>query len=289
MVQKSVLITGTSEGGIGDSLAIAFHKKGLRVFATARNLRKVQHLKELGLEVLPLDVTDQASIIQAVESVKALTDGTLDILVNNSGHGYSMPLLDSDTSLAKGMFDVNVFALVEVTQAFAPLLIASRGTVVNIGSILGHFPFPWQGYYNASKAAVNSLSDQLRLELAPFDVKVINVVTGTVKTKFFQNIPVPPQLPAKSLYSPAKQEVEEFMSGHRALSSAMDVGVYAEAVVKNALKTNPKAVFWKGGETLSIWAAATFGWATIWDYIFAGPFKLRIIKSKIQAAATSKA
>jgi len=289
MVQKSVLITGTSEGGIGDSLAIAFHKKGLRVFATARSLSKVQHLKELGLEVLPLDVTDQASIIQAVESVKALTDGTLDILVNNSGHGYSMPLLDSDTSLAKGMFDVNVFALVEVTQAFAPLLIASRGTVVNIGSMLGHFPFPWQGYYNASKAAVNSLSDQLRLELAPFDVKVINVVTGTVKTKFFQNIPVPPQLPAKSLYSPAKQEVEEFMSGHRALSSAMDVGVYAEAVVKNALKSNPKAVFWKGGETLSIWAAATFGWATIWDYIFAEPFKLRIIKSKIQAAATSKA
>lgn len=87
MVQKSVLITGTSEGGIGDALARTFHKKGLRVFATARSLRKVQHLKDLGLEVLPLDVTDEASIKQAVESVKALTGGTLDILVNNSGGG----------------------------------------------------------------------------------------------------------------------------------------------------------------------------------------------------------
>lgn len=87
MAQKSVLITGTSEGGIGDALAKSFHKKGLRVFATARSLKKVQHLKELGLEVLPLDVTDADSIRKAVESVKAATGGTLDILVNNSGGG----------------------------------------------------------------------------------------------------------------------------------------------------------------------------------------------------------
>jgi 1-acylglycerone phosphate reductase len=72
-----------------------------------------------------------------------------------------MPLLDSQISVAREMFDVNVFALVAVTQAFAPLLIASKGTVVNIGSIVGKFPFPWQGFYNASKAAVNLLSDQL--------------------------------------------------------------------------------------------------------------------------------
>ena len=87
MVQKTVLITGSSEGGIGDALAKAFHKKGLRVFATARSLAKVEHLKEMGLDVLPLDVTDDASIKQAVETVRAATGGTLDILVNNSGLG----------------------------------------------------------------------------------------------------------------------------------------------------------------------------------------------------------
>lgn len=87
MAKKSVLITGCSQGGIGDALATTFHKKGLRVFATARNLAKVQHLKELGLEILLLDVTDDASIKQAVESVKAATGGTLDVLVNNSGGG----------------------------------------------------------------------------------------------------------------------------------------------------------------------------------------------------------
>ncbi len=87
MVQKTVLITGSSEGGIGDALAKEFHKKGLRVFATARNLAKVQHLKEMGLEVLKLDVVDEASIKQAVEDVRTKTGGTLDFLVNNSGGG----------------------------------------------------------------------------------------------------------------------------------------------------------------------------------------------------------
>jgi 1-acylglycerone phosphate reductase len=87
MEKKSVLITGCSKGGIGDALATTFHKKGLRVFATARSLSKVQHLKELGLDILPLDVTDEDSIKKAVESVKAATGGTLDILVNNSGGG----------------------------------------------------------------------------------------------------------------------------------------------------------------------------------------------------------
>jgi NADP-dependent 3-hydroxy acid dehydrogenase YdfG len=85
--QKTVLITGTSEGGIGDALAKEFHRKGLRVFATARNLAKVQHLKELGLDVIQLDVVDQASIQEAVKHVSALTGGKLDILVNNSGNG----------------------------------------------------------------------------------------------------------------------------------------------------------------------------------------------------------
>jgi 1-acylglycerone phosphate reductase len=179
-----------------------------------------------------------------------------------------MPLLDSEVSVAKKMFDVNVFALIEVTQAFAPLLIASKGTVVNISSIAGKVPFPWQGYYNASKAAVSLLSDQLRLELSPFSVKVVNVVTGSVLTKFFENLAERPNLPPNSLYSPAKKEVEDIMSGELAFRGAMKVEVYAEGVAGNALKSNPKKVQWLGGESFLIWFASTFGWATIWVSFF---------------------
>lgn len=87
MGQKTVLITGCSEGGIGDALAKTFHKKGFRVFASARNTAKVQHLMDMGLEIVQLDVTDEESIKKAVSTVKAATGGYLDFLVNNSGAG----------------------------------------------------------------------------------------------------------------------------------------------------------------------------------------------------------
>ena len=179
-----------------------------------------------------------------------------------------MPLLDSDVAIAKKMFDVNVFALVAVTQAFSPLLIASKGTIVKIGSIVGKIPLPWQGYYNASKAAVNLLSDQLRIELSPFNVKVVNIITGSVLTRFMENLAS--RLPPNSLYSPAKKEVEELMLGELALENAMKVEAYAEGVASNALKSNPKKIQWIGGETFLIWLGDTFGWATIWVSLLSG-------------------
>ncbi|KAH8690178.1 putative short-chain dehydrogenase/reductase [Talaromyces proteolyticus] len=288
MVQKTVLITGCSEGGIGDALAKAFHKKGLRVFASARNLTKVQHLKTMGLDIIQLDVTDEESIKQAVETVKGATGGTLDFLVNNSGGGYSMPLLDSEVSVAKKMFDVNVFAVVAVTQAFAPLLIASKGTIINIGSVAGHIPLPWQGYYNASKAAIGILTDQLRIEFSPWGVRAILVITGTIKTRFFDNLPEPPTLPHNSLYYPAKDIVEPTLAGTDLKKSAEDVDSYAETVVNNAVKSRPKQHLWIGGKAFSVWFASTFGWSTIWDALVPGLVNLPAITKKIRTADKTK-
>lgn len=90
MSPKSVLITGCSEGGIGDALAKEFSRRGLRVFATARDAAKMKHLKELGLETIPLDVIDKDSLRNAVETVRTATGGTLDFLVNNSGSGANV-------------------------------------------------------------------------------------------------------------------------------------------------------------------------------------------------------
>jgi hypothetical protein len=87
MKAKSVLITGCSEGGLGSSLALSYHAKGHRVFATARSLSKIQHLKARGLDILELEVTDVNSIRSCVEQVSRVTGGTLDILVNNAGIG----------------------------------------------------------------------------------------------------------------------------------------------------------------------------------------------------------
>ena len=165
------------------------------------------------------------------------------------------------------MYDVNVFGVIAVTQGFAPLLIASKGTIVNIGSIAGYCPVPWQGFYNASKAAIHLLSDQLRLELLPFGVKCICVIAGGIRTRFWENVYSPPALPESSIYLPARKEIESIMNGElmkKEKGRNADVDVYAEAVVNNALKSNPTVQHWVGSSTWSVWAASAFGWATIY-------------------------
>ena len=97
--------------------------------------------------LLNLDVTSPADIASAVESISQRTDGRLDYLVNNAGQGFFMPVLDTDVERAKEIFDVNFWAALAVTQAFAPLLLAAKGTIVNIGSVSGHVNVPWMGNY----------------------------------------------------------------------------------------------------------------------------------------------
>jgi 1-acylglycerone phosphate reductase len=165
--------------------------------------------------------------------------------------------------VGKQLFDVNVHGLISVTQAFAPFLIASKGTIINIGSIAGKFPVPWQGYYNATKAAVNILSDQLRVELRPFGVKVINVVTGGVKTKFFDNLPIA-KLPENSLYAVGREKVEWAMNRGVVEKKGINADDYAREVVRNALKTSPKVVHWAGSSAWTVWFVGTFLWHTLW-------------------------
>lgn len=161
------------------------------------------------------------------------------------------------------MFAVNVFAVVAVTTAFSPLLIAAKGTLINIGSAAGKAPLPWAGYYNASKAAVNVLTDQFRIELAPFDVKVISVISGGVKTHFFQNNHAV-TLPTGSLYEPAREDIEKVMSGVEIDAGNMDVELYAAQFVASVSKEKPKKHLWLGSSVWIVWLLSTFGYESIW-------------------------
>ena len=146
MALKTVLITGCSAGGIGFALAEEFHKRGLHVFATARDAAKMSHLQKLpNVTLLTLDPTSGPSVKAAVESVKTQTGGTLDYLVNNAGQTIIMPTLDFDIETAKGMFDINIWGMMRVTQEFAPLVIAAGGTLVNVCSISTSVNTPWMG------------------------------------------------------------------------------------------------------------------------------------------------
>ena len=146
---KTVLITGSSEGGIGAALAKAFQKRSLRVFATARNPSKMASLSSLeNVVLLRLDPTSQESVQAAVEQVRKDTGGKLDYLVNNAGQTLMAPTLDFDIETAKRMYEINLWGALRVTQAFAPLVIAAKGTMVYTCSLSTACRTPWLGTSN---------------------------------------------------------------------------------------------------------------------------------------------
>lgn len=178
---KWALITGVSEGGMGDALAVELMDRGFNVIATALDLPDLDYLKSpsptVALEKLQLDVTKTDSISAAAAKTEKITNGRLDVLINNAGYGYMMPILDSDLEKIKRNFDVNVFGIIGVTQAFFPMLRSAQGVLVNQCSIAGLMASyqPFINSYQASKSAAVKFSDAMRVELSPFGVKVRSV------------------------------------------------------------------------------------------------------------------
>ena len=146
--KKSVLITGCSDGGIGSGLALAFHARGFHVFATARNPSKMSALAKLSnMTLLTLDVEEPAHIAVAVAAVQSGADNKLDVLINNSGRNHFSPVLDIDLQEARRIFDVNFWGALSVIQAFSPLVVKARGTIVSVTSAAGHVNVPYMGLY----------------------------------------------------------------------------------------------------------------------------------------------
>jgi NAD(P)-dependent dehydrogenase (short-subunit alcohol dehydrogenase family) len=179
------LITGCSSG-IGRALADAFKSAGYDVWASARKAEDVATLTAAGFTAVQLDVNDGPALEQLSERINQ-QHGGLDVLINNAGYGAMGPLLDGGVPAMQRQFETNVFAIVGVTSAMFPVLRRAKGLVVNIGSVSGVLVTPFAGAYCASKAAVHALSDALRMELAPFGVRVMEVQPGAIESSFAKN------------------------------------------------------------------------------------------------------
>ncbi|KAI1408067.1 NAD(P)-binding protein [Hypoxylon sp. FL1857] len=281
--KRSVLITGCSDGSVGAALAIALQRAGLHVYATVRNPSKAESLTSLGIEVLTLDVLSESSIAACVEKVPSL-----DILINNAGQSYFMPVTDIDITEAKKTFDLNVWSHIAVTQAFLPLLVkSSNGMIVMHTSAASVAPLPFQATYNASKAALAMFSDNLRLETELFGIKVVELKSGTVKSSFVRNAQTMNEasLPKGSIYEPVRELVEERLS----LKGQEDVGSpadqWAEQVVRDLLKKNPPPVVWRGEAAWVAWLATMLPFGTF-DGFLKRTFGLDKIKQIIQKGET---
>lgn len=227
--QDLVLITGCGTG-IGHALALAFHAKGHRVCATARKLDAMADLAAQGILTRTLDVTDTAAVSALLAALDA--EGfQVDTLVNNAGYGAMGPLLDVPQQEWQRQFEVNLFAPMALVRAIAPGMVARRrGTVVNISSVSGVMATPFAGPYCASKAALNAASDALRMELAPFGIRVVTVQPGGIQSTFGNNSAAQVSLAADSPYQPVREGV--LARANESQSDAMPAQVFAQRLVE---------------------------------------------------------
>lgn len=267
---KSILITGCGEGSIGAALAVEFSERGHRVFASGRSVNEIDpKFLDAGkndqvpktIHTLELDVTSQVSIDAAFQLVSAATGGRLDMLINNAGVISVMPFADESIEAVKQLYDVNVFGVWAVTQTFLPLLVASRGLVADLGSIDPVACPPYFSAYSSSKAAAECINRTIRRELAPFGVRVVNIKSGSVGTRLFENSP-PVPLPSDSLYSSLKQWIESRAFLEFSLSRQSSIGQYCRTLADKLLSDRCEPVIWIGGMSLMTWIYSLFGWET---------------------------
>jgi NAD(P)-dependent dehydrogenase (short-subunit alcohol dehydrogenase family) len=218
--RQVVLITGCSSG-IGKATALEAAGRGHTVFATSREREGARDLEGLdGIRTLALDVTDRDSIRIAVEAAIAQA-GRVDALVNNAGYGQYGAVEDVTLEQWRRQFDVNLFGAVETARAVLPAMReARRGTIVNVSSVAGKIAIPFAAPYCASKHALEAVSDALRVEVAPFGLRVVVIEAGPISTRFTERARAGVTL----LLSGAGPYASFYRSAERAMETDFQVG-----------------------------------------------------------------
>ena len=181
--RPAALVTGASSG-MGKSIAKRLIADGYLVYVAARSIDKMADLAALGAVPLKLDISKDADIVAAVEAITRRSGG-VEALVNNAGYGLYGPVEDISVDEARYQFEVNVFGPARLTQLLLPAMRDRRkGTIVNITSMGGKIYTLLGAWYHATKHALEGWSDSLRLELAPFGIRVVVIEPGQIETGF---------------------------------------------------------------------------------------------------------
>ncbi len=230
MSTPSILITGCSSG-IGYCAARGLQQRGYRVFATARSQVDVERLAKDGLESLCLDLDDSNSIRAALDTVLQRTGGTLDAVFNNGAYGQPGAVEDLSREVLRAQFETNLFGWLELTNLIIPVMRAQgHGRIVQNSSLLGYVALPYRGAYNASKYALEGLTDTLRLELAGTGIHVSLIEPGPISSCFRANA-----------YAMYQRHIDGVRSPHRDRYAAME---------QRLTKPGPAAPFTLGPEAV---------------------------------------
>jgi NAD(P)-dependent dehydrogenase (short-subunit alcohol dehydrogenase family) len=245
---KAVVVTGAA-GGLGQAICADLERDGWQVFAAVRSLESVTDLHGTPVE---LDVTSPETIARASQSVAAAVGPNgVHALVNNAGVSVDGPLELVTVDALRRQFEVNVIGQIAVTQAFLPALRAARGRIVNIGGAGGRLPLPMYGALSASKAALDSLTSVLRMELKHQGIAVSYIEPGALRTPFFDKAAEAARrdgygsgADVQALYRGAIETAAEALTN----SPASDVETAAKAVSKALRARRPRARYVVGGQ-----------------------------------------
>ncbi|WP_295558897.1 SDR family NAD(P)-dependent oxidoreductase [uncultured Hyphomicrobium sp.] len=186
MTRRIILITGCSSG-IGLASVHIMRGRGWRVLATARTEADFEMLRELGVEVLPLDLADSGSIARCAVETLRLTDGRIDALFNNGAYGQVGAVEDLTPEVLRRQIEVNLIGTHDLTRQLIPAMRAQgHGRIVQCSSVLGFVAVPYRGAYCASKFALEALSDAMRHELSGTGIHVAIIEPGPIRTRFVE-------------------------------------------------------------------------------------------------------
>ena len=241
---KVAIITGASSG-MGKSTAQNLLQQGYKVYGAARRVERMQDLQDKGMEVVQMDLTQDASIVNAVNTILE-KEGRLDILINNAGYGSYGSVEEVPLEEARRQFEVNIFGLARLTQLIIPTMRKQKsGRIVNISSMGGKIYTPFGAWYHATKFALEGWSDCLRLELKPFGIDVVIVEPGGIKTEW-GGIAMD-NLKKVSGNGPYAEMVNTMIkSNDNNQDKLTPVEVLGKEIAKAATVSNPKTRYLKG-------------------------------------------
>ena len=257
MNEKRVAIVTGSSSGIGFEISLMLARNGLTTYATMRDLHKSSALRSIAdkekipLRCVQLDVTDDMSVKQAIETI-VNESHNIDILINNAGYGLSGALEDLLIDEIKLQFDTNFFGLIRATQAVLPIMRNhGSGIIVNISSGLGRFGIATSSAYASSKFAVEGLTESMSYELEPFGIKTILVEPGIIKTNFIKAAVLAQK--SKDPNSPYFQFMNNMDEGMKKLIENSESPEYVARVVLDAINdSNPKLRYLAGKDVEQI-------------------------------------
>ncbi|GAA5900186.1 SDR family oxidoreductase [Sporobolomyces salmoneus] len=266
MSQKVVMVTGCSEGGIGYALCQEFSRKNCIVYATARRLSSIESLPP-SVHKLALDVLSLESCNAAVEQI-IREQGRIDVLVNNAGAGGTGALLDAELESdegAKATFETNVWAPLRLSKLVVPHMVEKRsGLVINVGSIVGNVATPWSGIYCASKAALHSLTETLRMEVKGFGVNVMLIAPGAITSQFGKKQMGSFKMPEDTLYRDVADEIAKRAEISQRQDHTTPAPVLASGIVSRALSSSPATYYTAGGKSWIFWLFERIPRSIVW-------------------------